>query len=190
MWWHTSPAKNTQSHIHSVHYCTFPHRNSRMTIVTWSQGSAHIFATTCPIAMGFGSKWSFLNGQVVYNEKSKLNIRLTYDSIPLIMSQFILLPIITHVATTNNADVKTILQLPVYSWVERSNSKCCQFQTPPTTGQNHLESATSPIVFSPNILALVGLKPQPPDLAWRAHFFSIQPLWSLLLLDLVFFAIF
>ena len=34
----------------------------------------HISATRCPIEMGFGSKCSILNGQVIYIEKSKLNI--------------------------------------------------------------------------------------------------------------------
>ena len=34
----------------------------------------HIFATTCPIEMGFGSKCSIFTGQVIYIEKSKLNI--------------------------------------------------------------------------------------------------------------------
>ena len=36
----------------------------------------HIFTTTCPIEMGFGSKWhsSIFTGHVIYIEKSKLNI--------------------------------------------------------------------------------------------------------------------
>ena len=34
----------------------------------------HIFATTCPIEMGFGSKCSTFNGQVIYIKNSKLNI--------------------------------------------------------------------------------------------------------------------
>ena len=34
----------------------------------------HISATRCPIEMGFGSKCSILNGQVIYIEKSKLNM--------------------------------------------------------------------------------------------------------------------
>ena len=33
-----------------------------------------ISATRCPIEMGFGSKCSILNGQVIFVEKSKLNI--------------------------------------------------------------------------------------------------------------------
>ena len=33
-----------------------------------------ISTTRCPIEMGFGSKCSILNGQVVYLKKSKLNI--------------------------------------------------------------------------------------------------------------------
>ena len=35
---------------------------------------AHISSTICPIEMRFGSKCSDLNGQVIYIEKSKLNI--------------------------------------------------------------------------------------------------------------------
>ena len=34
----------------------------------------HIFATTCPIEMGYRSKCSIFAGQVFYFEKSKLNI--------------------------------------------------------------------------------------------------------------------
>ena len=34
----------------------------------------HISATRCPIEMGFGSKCCIFNGQVIYIEKSKLNI--------------------------------------------------------------------------------------------------------------------
>ena len=34
----------------------------------------HISATRCPTEMGFGSKCSILNGQVIYIKKSKLNI--------------------------------------------------------------------------------------------------------------------
>ena len=34
----------------------------------------HIFATTCPIEMGFGSKCSIFTGKVIYIDKSKLNI--------------------------------------------------------------------------------------------------------------------
>ena len=36
--------------------------------------NVHISATKCLIEMGFGSKCSILNGQVIYVEKSKLNI--------------------------------------------------------------------------------------------------------------------
>ena len=43
-------------------------------IVFKLQGIVHISATKCPIEMEFGSKCSILNGQVVYVEKSKLNI--------------------------------------------------------------------------------------------------------------------
>ena len=39
-----------------------------------SRGNARISATRCPIEKGFGSKCSILNGQVIYIEKSKLNI--------------------------------------------------------------------------------------------------------------------
>ena len=38
------------------------------------QRIVHISATRCLIEMGFGSKCRILNGQVVYIEKSKLNI--------------------------------------------------------------------------------------------------------------------
>ena len=38
------------------------------------QRNVHISATRCPIEMGFESKCSILNGQVIYIEKSKLNI--------------------------------------------------------------------------------------------------------------------
>ena len=34
----------------------------------------HICISRCSIEMGFGSKWSILNGQVIYIEKSKFNI--------------------------------------------------------------------------------------------------------------------
>ena len=34
----------------------------------------YIFATTCPIEMGFGSERSMFTGQVIYIKKSKLNI--------------------------------------------------------------------------------------------------------------------
>ena len=34
----------------------------------------HLSATRCPIELGFGSKCSILNGEVIYIEKSKLNI--------------------------------------------------------------------------------------------------------------------
>ena len=34
----------------------------------------HISATRCPIEMGFGSRCSILNGQVIYIEKPKLKI--------------------------------------------------------------------------------------------------------------------
>ena len=38
------------------------------------QRIVHISATRCPIEMGFGLKCRILNGQVIYIEKSKLNI--------------------------------------------------------------------------------------------------------------------
>ena len=38
------------------------------------QRIVHISATRCQIEMGFGSKCSILYGQVIYIEKSKLNV--------------------------------------------------------------------------------------------------------------------
>ena len=38
------------------------------------QRIVHISATKCPIEMGLVSKYSILNGQVIYVEKSKLDI--------------------------------------------------------------------------------------------------------------------
>ena len=43
-------------------------------IVYELQRIAHIFATRCQIEMGFESKCSILNGQVVHVEKSKMKI--------------------------------------------------------------------------------------------------------------------
>ena len=46
-----------------------------MFYIVWElQKIVHISATRCAIEMGFGSKCSNLNGQVVYLKKSKLNI--------------------------------------------------------------------------------------------------------------------
>ena len=48
--------------------------NSCVLHCFWIKRIVHISATRCPIEMGFGSKCSILNGQVIYIEKSKLNI--------------------------------------------------------------------------------------------------------------------
>ena len=48
--------------------------NSYVLHCFWIKRIVHISATRCPIEMGFGSKCSILNGQVIYIEKSKLNI--------------------------------------------------------------------------------------------------------------------
>ena len=49
----------------------------------WTSKNVHISATRCPIEMRFGSTCSILNGQVIYIEKSQLNIA---DMFPLIVS--------------------------------------------------------------------------------------------------------
>ena len=43
-------------------------------IVFELQRIVHISTTRCPFEMGFGSKCSILNEQVIYTENSKLNI--------------------------------------------------------------------------------------------------------------------
>ena len=48
--------------------------NSYVLHCFWNQRNIHISATRCPIEMEFRSKCSILNGQVIYIEKSKLNI--------------------------------------------------------------------------------------------------------------------
>ena len=48
--------------------------NSYVLYCFWIQRNIHISATRCPIEMGFWSKCNILNGQVIYIEKSKLNI--------------------------------------------------------------------------------------------------------------------
>ena len=56
----------------------------------WIQRIVCISTTRCPIEIGFGSKCSILKGQVIYNEKSKLNIANMW-CFPLIVSHFIYL---------------------------------------------------------------------------------------------------
>ena len=48
--------------------------NSYVLHCFWSYRIVHISGTTCLIEMGFGSKCSILNGQVIYIEKSKSKI--------------------------------------------------------------------------------------------------------------------
>ena len=60
----------------------------------WSWRIAHISGTRCLIEIGFGSKCSLLNGQVIYIEKSNWKLP-TYDSFPLIVSHFCFVKIVT-----------------------------------------------------------------------------------------------
>ena len=48
--------------------------NSYVLHCFWIKRIVHNSATRCPIEMGFGSKCSILNGQVIYFQKSKLNV--------------------------------------------------------------------------------------------------------------------
>ena len=63
--------------------------SDRLKEVTYSYVFQRIFcilANKYLILMGFGSKCSILNGQVVYNKISKLNFADPCDSFPLIVS--------------------------------------------------------------------------------------------------------
>ena len=128
--------------------------NSYVLHFVWIWRIIHISATRCPSEMGFESKCSILNGQVIYFEKNQNWILPTCDSFLLIMSQmcitgmhiqFFLFFCLGNLqrwkfyCNCRNFCILSLFQ-KIYC-----NCRCCYFQTPSVVHcMNATASAQSP----------------------------------------------
>ena len=112
--------------------------NSYVLHCFWIWRIVHISATRCPIEMGFGSKCSILNGQVICIEKSKLNI-----------ADMWLIPLdrVTYMFFLSSYKVLSSLLLYFSWWIPSVKSWCHQVPDNLPSGatpRNHQRSSALP----------------------------------------------